>query len=959
MKKRVFLIACILMALLVPSMGWTDTIAAAASAPTAVELSAAEVEIDLAVGSKYELSAKVLPEDASQRLTWTTSDSSVVKVSSSGKLTARKRGTAVITATAYRTEIIAQCTVTVVDSDVPDSIDIGSAALSLLRYETHQLTPTVLPDTAVQKVKWKTSRSSVVKVNSDGLLTAQKAGTAVITCYSTEDKSVLDTVTVTVIGQATPDSIALTPDTDVMVVGETLQLSAAQSPADACGFFTWKTSSSSRASVSADGLVTAKRTGWVTITCQSRQSSRIKATRKILIVSETSPHKIELGDTEITMNPGRTHQLSPTVLPAGKDERVTYKTSRSSVVQVNANGLLTARKAGTATITVTSKANSNVKVQLKVKVENLPAPTSLTISSPSAVVAKGSELQLSVNPYPSNTSEEVSWKSSNTSVARVNADGVVTGRKGGVVTITATSKRNKKVSATYSISVSDPKSPTSIALNAAVITMETGEKREMTATVYPAEGVDSRIKWRTSSSSVARVSSSGVITARKAGTAIISVNSTYNSSVGSTVMVTVVDKAAPTSLTASVPLSEMSVGSTAQISVSTSPSTASQLFKYSSSNKYVVSVDENGLLTAKKAGTATITIKSGKKSSIKTTLTITVYDAMSPRSLTLSSVNLYLGQDDTATLTADVQPAGALQTVSWKSSNTSVATVSSDGKVTAKKDGTAVITCTTKKGGLTATCTVNVLDTTLTTVIPERTTETGGIASNLAKIEAIRKSAVNQVLSLAMQGQISATESAARQAVIDRAFEMQAFPWMTKKVQEYWSKAYAYKRYLPDTVYYGLPYIQTGPSNGYVNRRYDAAKALSEKRYTSTGKGYYLLNQDKLLDGMYCGNDCSSFVSMSQFGTNHSASYLNTTGIAKSTFYRTLSGYDELRPGDILVKSGDHTVVFLYYIDAFKTKMMIIEQGGNGSTVICSVFDTTWFSSRGYVPRRQISFSMN
>jgi hypothetical protein len=270
-----------------------------------------------------------------------------------------------------------------------------------------------------------------------------------------------------------------------------------------------------------------------------------------------------------------------------------------------------------------------------------------------------------------------------------------------------------------------------------------------------------------------------------------------------------------------------------------------------------------------------------------------------------------------------------------------------------------VITCTTRKGGLTATCTINVLDTTLATAIPARTTKVDGIAANLAKIEAIRKSAANQVLALNMKGQISSSESAARQAVINRAFEMQAFPWMTKEVQEYWNKAYSYKRYVPDTVYYGMPYIQTGPSAGYLNRRYDVQKALSEKRYTASGKGYYLLNQDKLLDTMYVGNDCSSFVSMSQFGTSHTASYLNTTAIAKSTHYRTLSDYKELRPGDILVKSGDHTVLFLYYVDAFKTKMMIIEQGGNGSTIICSVFDAAWFTSRGYVPRRQVSFGVN
>jgi hypothetical protein len=344
---------------------------------------------------------------------------------------------------------------------------------------------------------------------------------------------------------------------------------------------------------------------------------------------------------------------------------------------------------------------------------------------------------------------------------------------------------------------------------------------------------------------------------------------------------------------------------------------------------------------------------------VKETVTIRVYDPSAPTSVTLNSYNLYLGQDDSATLIPTVKPADSLKNVTWKSSNTAIAKVDANGRVTAVKPGEATITCTTVSGGLTARCTVSVLDTTLSVVIPERTTEISGIAGNLAKIEAIRKSAVNQVLSLAAKGEISAAESVSRQAIISRAFEMQAFPWMTKKVQEYWSKAYAYKRYLPDNVYYGLPYIQTGPSQGYVNRRYNAAKAVSENRYTATGKGYYLLNQDKLIDGMYCGNDCSSFASIAQFGLNHSASFLNTTAMAKSNFYKSFTDYKDLRPGDILVKSGDHVIVFLYYVDMPKTKMMIIEQGGDGSTVICSIYNATWFSYKGYVPRRQIGFASN
>jgi len=162
MKKRILMIACMLMALFMPTLDMAAIPAQAAVTPAVVELSDTNIVIDLAQGTKYTLSANVLPEEASQRIKWSTSSSSIVKVSSSGVLTARKRGTATITATARNTKVKATCTVTVIDSDVPDSIDIGTPTLTMNRFDTCQLTPVVSPSTAVQKVKWKTSRSSVV-----------------------------------------------------------------------------------------------------------------------------------------------------------------------------------------------------------------------------------------------------------------------------------------------------------------------------------------------------------------------------------------------------------------------------------------------------------------------------------------------------------------------------------------------------------------------------------------------------------------------------------------------------------------------------------------------------------------------------------------------------------------------------------------------------------------------------
>ena len=252
---------------------------------------------------------------------------------------------------------------------------------------------------------------------------------------------------------------------------------------------------------------------------------------------------------------------------------------------------------------------------------------------------------------------------------------------------------------------------------------------------------------------------------------------------------------------------------------------------------------------------------------------------------------------------------------------------------------------------------MQVLGTTLSTVIPARTTDISGIPENLAKIDALRKSAVRQIGVLKSAGKFTASEASLRTQIVNRAFAMQSFPWMTLKTQEYWSRAYAAKRYLPGYVYYGLPYIQTAPSGSYLNRRYDAAKAVSENRYTATGYGYYMLNQRNLLEGMYCGNDCSSFVSMSQWGTSHPASYYNTVAMAKNTtYYKNVASYTSLRPGDFLVKSGDHTVLFLYFTNAAKTRMMIIEQGGNGNTIICSEYAVSYFQGKGYKACRRATF---
>lgn len=129
--------------------------------------------------------------------------------------------------------------------------------------------------------------------------------------------------------------------------------------------------------------------------------------------------------------------------------------------------------------------------------------------------------------------------------------------------------------------------------------------------------------------------------------------------------------------------------------------------KWSSSNKKVATVNKNGLVKAKKKGSTVITAKAGKK---KYKCKITV-KALKVKSLKLNEAKLVLKKDNKEKLKVTVSPANASnKAVTWKSSNKKVATVSSKGVVTAKKNGTAIITATAKDGSKKrVTCKVTVL----------------------------------------------------------------------------------------------------------------------------------------------------------------------------------------------------------------------------------------------------------
>lgn len=207
--------------------------------------------------------------------------------------------------------------------------------------------------------------------------------------------------------------------------------------------------------------------------------------------------------------------------------------------------------------------------------------------------------------------------------------------------------------------------------------------------------------WTSSKKSVATVDKNGKITATsKEGTAVITVTLAS----GKTAKVTVTVKMIRTTKLTKVPKTlSLTTGKKYTLKPVVTPSNSQEKVTYKSSNTKIATVSSTGVITAKKVGKVTITVQSGKQ---KATVTLTVKKAPALKAIKNVPTKKTITKGKTYTLKPQLYPSGAIAKITYTSSNKSVATVDSKGKITAKKKGTAVITV--KAGKFTAKCKVTV-----------------------------------------------------------------------------------------------------------------------------------------------------------------------------------------------------------------------------------------------------------
>ena len=679
----------------------------------------------IVTGNDIQLTASISPSNAYNKLlAWTSSNTSVATVDANGKVTGISNGT--ITITAHATDgsgikATKQIDVSPTGVIIPvESLEFTNKMVYLSVGQTYSQMPIITPSNATyQELTWVSSSTpSVYSINENGVVTALAAGIASVRVKEPHSNKYAD-YTIKVTDDATPvTGVTLNQTSLNLSVGETQTLIPTISPSNATNHnVTWSSSNNNVATVNTSGKVTAIGVGTTTIAVTTVDGNK-KAYCSVTVTQANIPVTgITLNQTSLNLSVGSSYTLIPTISPSNAtNQNVTYSSNNTSVATVDSNGKVTAVGGGSATITATT-VDGSIKAYCTVTV-NVPV-TGITLNRTLVSLNKGDTYTLVATITPSNaTNKNITWTTGNSNVATVDRNGKITAVGVGITTITVTTVDGGKtakcvVRVVNNVNPSPTILPTSVSLDKDELELTPNSTYTLTATVLPSNATDKTVTFSSSNTNVATVDSNGKVTAKKVGTATITVK-TNTGNLTDTCNVTVINSNVPVTgvqINSTSPLN-INLGETVTLTASITPSNAT--------NQNVTwNISDTSALTTVSTSGKSITIKAEK---IAENVTITVNAAdnhthsiianvvkpnipvtgviLMPKTYTMFVGNSY-------TFTYNTKPINATnQEVTWSSSNTKVARIANNGRIVAVQPGTTVITVKTVDGEYTASSTL-------------------------------------------------------------------------------------------------------------------------------------------------------------------------------------------------------------------------------------------------------------
>ena len=641
----------------------------------------------------------------------------VITCSSSGVVTAQGSGTAFLHCVSKDSGVE-----TVIQFNVTRRVDriqlSPSSDFSMFVGDQKQIVASTEPNTANnQKVYWQSSNEDIAVVDENGVVTAKAPtegdNTVKITCISDDDPSVYAVVCITV----TPAAAGVTLDHteyELALGGaasdKMIQLEATIEADDGIVYTkTWTSSNSEVASVSAQGMVTAKKPGEAVIKCAVSDTKyatcKITVVQRVTGISAIVDTDAKTISSPYNLNVNQTRQIVAKIAPKNAtNPKVTWTSSDESVATISADGVIQTLKKGETTITCKATDGSEKTKSFLLRVK-LPV-AQLVVDKDAVVVYVKKNQKVTATVLPQDASNgALLWESENPTIATVSNSGNITGVSAGTTTVKCTTKDGTNL--TKEIQVTVLQQISNIDLDQTKVDMIVGKTLTLKATIEPETVTNAGLVWSSNNEAVATVDQNGVVTAVGRGTARITCAALDGLGAKATCDVTV------TQLVSKITLSSntmtVGVGKTSRLTATIEPATASnRTVEWTSSNENVATVTSTGYVKGVAKGSAVITCKAKDASGVVTTCTVTVIEPITGVKLNVANKTLLVGKK--VTLKATITPGTVdRKYITWTTSNAKVATVTAGGVVKAVGRGTATISCVAQDGsGIKANCQITV-----------------------------------------------------------------------------------------------------------------------------------------------------------------------------------------------------------------------------------------------------------
>jgi len=545
--------------------------------------------LSLIVGSGQSLKPSLSPSSAETTYSWTSDDSNIASVSSSGYVTGKSVGSTYVRVRTANGKTDA-CQVTV-SAKQPESVSLPES-ISMVIGDSQTLDAVVRPADASYNLTWKSSDENVAIVSDKGKVTAISKGSAEIMVATQNGKYASCHV---IVVAPLPTSIALSSDVLSLYEGQESRIDAVVFPPNAEYIIEWVSSNENVAIVS-DGVVLAKQKGECVINAKS--SNGLTAECSVTVLQNIiKPESISIP-TNAQLIAGESLLLVVTILPSDAETVISWLSSDRNVALVN-DGTVNAVSEGECVITATEDNGKTATCTVCVSRKAIN-PTSITI--PETIGLEVGESQtIHTEIIPSEAETTLTWTSSNPDIASVD-NGVIAGIKPGRCILKVTTENGIEASCTVTVNRPDP---LEVSISEATLKIVEGEQHSISACVYPSDAEQS-VDWSSDNETVAVISNSGLVTALSQGCCIITATTSNGKS--ATCIISVTSKIIkPISITIPETI-ELEVGDTQNLYPEILPSDAETYLLWWSSDNNVATV-ENGYVSALATGRCRITAK--------------------------------------------------------------------------------------------------------------------------------------------------------------------------------------------------------------------------------------------------------------------------------------------------------------------------------------------------------------